>query len=421
MNLSKKRWTRRAWLGLPTALATALVASATALSVSAATGPPHANTRPTITGAPVVGKVLTAHNGTWTGTAPITFKYQWTRCAGNGTGCTAIDEAAQSQSYILTSDDLGHRLRVIVTATNSAGTTSRNAPLTAIIRAAPANAPVNSARPGISGSAVEGNTLTAGNGTWNGAAPINYTYQWQRCDATGAGCHNITDAKSQTYSPTSLDVGSTLRVVVTAGNGNGSSASISHETASIRSASSVQVTLNASAKVVKYGQRVTLTGTVAGSSGDTVTILARPGVARSLQAVGTTTTNASGSFTTTVTPRMRTVYVAKALGAQSDSVAVNVSPLMRIRHIVGGKLAVTLTAAKSFVGRYVNVQAFVHFRWTTVKRVFPSKRTLGVSPTVFSNASFRLHVRHRLKLRAFLTLSQAGSSYTSATSNIVRS
>ena len=152
-----------------------------------------------------------------------------------------------------------------------------------------------------------------------------------------------------------------------------------------------------------------------------MTILARPGVARSLQAVGTTTTNASGSFTTTVTPRMRTVYVAKALGAQSDSVAVNVSPLMRIRHIVGGNLAVTLTAAKSFVGRYVNVQAFVHFRWTTVKRVFLSKRTLGVSPTVFSNASFRLHVRHRLKLRAFLTLSQAGSSYTSATSNIVRS
>src|SRR5213592_4140896 len=133
MNLSKKRWACRAWLGLTTALATALVASATALSVGAATGPPHATARPSISGTPVVGKVLTAHNGVWTGTAPITFKYQWTRCSGTGTACTAIDEAAQSQSYILTSDDLGHRLRVVVTATNSAGTTSRNAPLTAII------------------------------------------------------------------------------------------------------------------------------------------------------------------------------------------------------------------------------------------------------------------------------------------------
>ena len=70
MNLSKKRWTRLAWLGLTTALATALVASMTALSASAATGPPQSTTRPTITGSPVVGKVLTAHTGTWTGTAP---------------------------------------------------------------------------------------------------------------------------------------------------------------------------------------------------------------------------------------------------------------------------------------------------------------------------------------------------------------
>jgi hypothetical protein len=421
MNLSKKRWARRAWLGLTTGLATALVASVAALSASAATGPPQNTTRPTVTGTPVVGKVLTAHNGTWTGTAPITFKYQWTRCTGTGTGCAPIDEAAQSQSYILTSDDLGHRLRVIVTATDSAGTNSRNSALTPIIRAAAANAPVNTTRPSISGSAVEGNTLTASNGTWNGASPITYTYQWQRCDATGALCHNITDAKSQTYTPTSLDVGSTLRIVVLATNANGSGASISHQSTAIRSSSSVQVTLNASAKVVKYGRTVTLTGTVAGSSGDTVTILARPGVARLLQTVGTTKTDANGSFRTTVTPRMRTVYVAKALGAQSDSVAVNVSPGMRLRHIVGGKLAVTVTAAKSFVGRSVNVQAFVHFRWTTVKRVFLTKRTFGISPTVFSNASFRLHVRHHLKLRAFLTLSQAGSSYTSATSNIVRS
>jgi hypothetical protein len=421
MNLSKKRWTRRAWLGLTTGLTTAFVISLTALSVGAATGPPQSTTRPTITGTPVVGKVLTGHNGTWTGTAPIAFKYQWARCSSTGMGCVNISEAAQSQTYVLTTDDLGHRLKIQVTATNSAGTNNRDSLPTAVIRSAPANAPVNTARPAVSGSAVEGNTLTASNGTWNGATPITYAYQWQRCDATGALCHNISDARSQTYSPSSLDVGNTLRAVVTATNSVTSSASISHQTAAIRAAASVQISLNASANVVKYGRTVTLTGTVSGSSGDTVTILARPGVARSLQAVGTTTTDANGSFKASVTPRMRTVYVAKALGAQSDSVAVNVSPNMRIRHIVGGKLAVTVTAAKSFVGRYVNVQAFVHFRWTTVKRVFLTKRTFGTSPTVFSNASFKLSVRHGLKLRAFLTLAQAGSSYTSATSNTVRS
>jgi hypothetical protein len=420
MNLSKKRWVRRGWLGLTTALATVVAAGATALSVSAAGGPPQNSGRPSIIGSPVVGKVLTARNGTWSGATPITFKYQWARCSATGTGCVDLTEAAQSQTYIATTDDLGHRLKVHVTATNSAGTTSRDSGLSAVIKAAPTNAPVNSTRPAITGSAVEGNSLSAGNGAWNGATPITYAYQWQRCDATGALCHEISDATNQTYSPDTLDVGKTLRVVVTGTNTNGSGASISHQSATIRSASSVTVTLNSSAKVVKYGQSVTLTGTVAGSSGDTVTILARPGVARTLQAVGTTTTNASGSFTTTVTPRMRTVYAAKALGAQSDSIAVNVSPAMRLRHVVGG-MSVTLTAARSFVGRYVNVQAFVHSRWTTVKRVFLTRRSFGASPTTLSTANFRLSARHGLKLRAFLTLAQAGSSYTSALSNIVRS
>jgi len=99
---------------------------------------------------------------------------------------------------------------------------------------------------------------------------------------------------------------------------------------------------------------------------------------------------------------------------------VNVRPGMRLRHIVGGSLAVSVTAAKSFVGHYVTVQAFVHARWTTVKRVFLTRRSFGASPTVFSTASFRLSVRHGLKVRAFLTLSQSGPNYTSATSNTVR-
>src|SRR5438477_580296 len=81
---------------------------------------------------------------------------------------------------------------------------------------------------------------------------ITYTDQWQRGDAAGAGCHAISDATNQTYSPTSLDVGNTLRVVVTATNSSGSGASISHQSAVIRSGSSVQVSLNASATVVGY-------------------------------------------------------------------------------------------------------------------------------------------------------------------------
>ena len=417
MQTTKRKWARRVLAGLAAAVAVA----ATAVSVSAASGPPSNSIRPSIGGTHVVGKILTAHNGLWAGTTPITYQYQWTRCSSSGAGCTPISEAAQSQQYVLTSDDQGHRLRVVVTATNSAGNASRNSPLSAVIRSAPANAPVNTTRPSISGSAVEGNQLTASNGSWNGATPTSYTYQWQRCDTSGAGCRNITDATSQTYSAASLDVGNTLRVIVTATNASGTAASISHQSSTIRSSSSVQVTLNANVKVVTYGHSATLTGTVAGSTGDTVTILARPGIARSAQALGTTTTDSNGNFTKSVIPRMKTAYAARALGAQSSNVSVNVRPLLRVRHVVGGKLLVQLTAAKSFVGRYVNVQAFVHRRWQTVKRAFLTRRLFGVSPTIYSSGTFRQTFRHGLKLRAFLTLSQAGSSYTSATSALIRS
>ena len=417
MRTNRKGRAFRSLLVLAATLTSAIVAA----GASAATGPPTNTSRPTVTGSPVDGKILTGHPGTWSGTAPIAFNFQWSRCNSTGASCVNIDEAAQSQAYVLTTDDVGHRLRVTVTAANSAGTNNRESAATAVIKQAPTNAPVATARPSISGSSLQGNTLTATNGAWNGATPTNFTYQWLRCDATGAGCRPITDGTSQTYSTTSLDVGNTLRVLVTASNANGSSSSISHQSSTIRSSSSVKVSLTAPAKVVTYGRSVTLSGTVTGaSSGDVVTILQRPGLNRVLTAVGSTTTDANGSFSKVVIPRMHTVYAARADGAQSDSLVMNVKPVLRLRHVAGG-LAVTVTAAKSLVGRYVNAQVFVRGHWQTVKRVFLTNKSFGTSPTIFSTAKFKLSVRHGLRTRAFLTLGQAGPNYVSATSRTIRS
>jgi hypothetical protein len=92
-------------------------------------------------------------------------------------------------------------------------------------------APTNSAAPTISGTPQVGQTLTANPGTWNSSTTPSYAYQWQRCDTAGNNCQSISGASAQTYTVQSADVGFTLRVVVTATNGSGSSSATSSQTA----------------------------------------------------------------------------------------------------------------------------------------------------------------------------------------------
>src|SRR5207244_2304762 len=68
------------------------------------------------------------------------------------------------------------------------------------------------------GSARVASTLSAGRGSWTGTPTIDFGYQWQRCDAHGAGCVNIAGATGSTYPVAAADGGATLRVVVSAGN-----------------------------------------------------------------------------------------------------------------------------------------------------------------------------------------------------------
>jgi hypothetical protein len=91
-----------------------------------------------------------------------------------------------------------------------------------VVEVLTSGAPVSTSPPAISGIPQEGETLTGSSGTWNGNPPIAFAHQWQRCDASGAGCNDITGATAETHVLAQSDVGATLRVVVTATNPDGS-------------------------------------------------------------------------------------------------------------------------------------------------------------------------------------------------------
>jgi hypothetical protein len=97
-------------------------------------------------------------------------------------------------------------------------------------------APSNTTAPAVSGTPTEGQTLTGATGSWASTTAVTYTYQWQRCNAQGGACADISGSTGSTYTAQTADVGSTLRVRVTARNQDGSTAATSAQTAVVASA-----------------------------------------------------------------------------------------------------------------------------------------------------------------------------------------
>jgi hypothetical protein len=93
---------------------------------------PAEQSAPQLSGTARAGYLLSATTGTWTGTAPISYAFQWQRCDAGG-GCQNVTGAAEP-NYTLSDADLGSRLRVLVTATNTAGSSTAPSVATDVVR-----------------------------------------------------------------------------------------------------------------------------------------------------------------------------------------------------------------------------------------------------------------------------------------------
>jgi len=83
-----------------------------------------------------------------------------------------------------------------------------------------ADPPSSITPPTISGSALQGQTLTESRGSWTNS-PSQFSVQWLRCDSSGASCSAIPGATGGTYQLTLADVGATIRAQEVASNANG--------------------------------------------------------------------------------------------------------------------------------------------------------------------------------------------------------
>jgi hypothetical protein len=136
---------------------------------------PSNSVLPTVAGESTQGKILTASNGTWSG-SPTSYSYAWQDCNISGASCTNINGASAS-TYTLSSTDTVHTIKVVVTASNSGGSASAASAATVVV--------------GHSGGTL--NPGPAGNLSWKGlnwdkrayAGSPSYNGLWSSSNVTG--------------------------------------------------------------------------------------------------------------------------------------------------------------------------------------------------------------------------------------------
>ncbi|HUH80789.1 MAG TPA: IPT/TIG domain-containing protein [Solirubrobacteraceae bacterium] len=212
-------------------------------------GWPSNTAPPTITASPAIetgklrkGQTLTVSKGSWTN-SPTQFSYQWLRCEGNGeagaaeelgTECEPVGKEPATNEYEVQTGDVAHTIVAAVEAGNASGSSIAVTRPEVILAAGEEDEPpypTFTQRPTITGAAVEGDTLTVHEGSWENS-PTSFEEKWFRCkgrteEGVGGSCGAITVKKGgepytgETYVPGAEDVGQWIEVHERATNPGG--------------------------------------------------------------------------------------------------------------------------------------------------------------------------------------------------------
>jgi hypothetical protein len=182
------------------------------------------------------------------------------------------------------------------------------------------------------------------------------------------------------------------------------------------------LTLKASPTVVAYAGSTTLSGVLSTlKSGQRVDILGQDCGQGAFKKVTTVTTTTGGTFTYAAKPTMNTNYQAKQKAVTSPTAAVQVAPTLALKKLARNKFSASVTAAQTFVGKFVVFQRWRTSKWVSLKHVTLTTLTQGTKPTEVTSATFTIKLPTRLKIRAVLPAAQAATCYLPTKSKVVRS
>ena len=329
------------------------------------------------------------------------------------------------------------------------------------------NAPTATTPPSIlhPENATAGPTLTAQPGTWSApseAGTVSYSYQWEACNPEGNDCQAITGATAPTYTPAAAEAGHTLRVLVSAGNNDGSASLVSptttagtqpsstppaqgalgalpgpaNTTPSIQNVNSTtaKLALDSPVRITRpyNASAITISGTLTSTRGGpirdaTLDILQTTSGQATPETSGHATTTTNGTFAARI-PKgpSRTITIdyppSDDTGGQlqqaSVSETVSADPQLHItppQTDPTGAITITGTVAGPIPRGGVLVELLVHYRGQWVPFRTPRTSPTGHFKTIyqFQGAS------GQFPFRALVPAGQAGFPYTRGYSNTI--